>query len=714
MLEEIKFTYNFVKRGSKAKGIAAENIWIDVGNKVDMGVFDHHQEGGLSSSFECIKKNYDKYLTSARDYLKAQEKTTKQITIIVHEEPDLDCIASAYAVKKILEKDYGGEWVDDIAWGELTEYVNDIDNGIKKIMSEATLYAYVCTIGRDESDPENRNREIMKEGLLLFDLVCKKIADKSIKKDDLYNKPLEEYIEIENLKYLDAVKEQIKCSRDGYRRDKEENRVVVKNIGLWKENQLEPVKAAIWYKNPSEEDEYIFARDDDECMITVYPFENKNTGEIDRTIIALNPNMEGYENYTLLPVAEIIEQCEQIAEKELYREKGRFIRDHSHPRETEGVFSELPFSATSDPWFISEEKGIIDAPGNRSILEYKQIVSIVENTGFMAKKFELVKLVEDGSKSLSLIDKANIRFGEIYKESSKYLSEGETTEEDEYFFAMVKVDASILQRSNALLKMICLNVAGKSDSLFCEDNFLVIDYRTCLYVDGTITILAACDDGNKSLQHILKAKDDKEEDKDGYKCSGSRLYTNLFKLFSHRCQLQKIGKSLAEKADLKNDNMDTRTMNSELVALISEMQTDDIIVNPVEQEVYSFIKEKLQIENLKDSVMNVSELVIRNAEEQEEMIEQKQSKKIEFIMTFISILAIFSAWTDGYDFFEHFSANDSGKINLRTFWMGANHLQQIVVIVVFAIFIWSLWLLGGMIKSWVQGWERNHKKYKKR
>jgi hypothetical protein len=693
MSEEIKFTYIFVKRGSNATGMAPQNIWLDVGNKVDMGVFDHHQEGGLGSAFECLKENYKKYLADAREYLKIK----KEITVVVHEGPDLDCIACAYAVKRILENDSEEAPFDEKTWNKLTEYVNAIDNGKKKKISEPTLYAYICAIGRVERDPKKRNKEIMEEGVLLFDLVSQKIAEKE--NIDLYNDSIETYIEKDKLKNLDAVKEQIERSRNGYRRDKEENRVIVKNIQLWKGEELASVPAAIWYKMPSEKDGYIFARDDDKCMLTVYPFENKETLKIDRTIITLNPNMEGYEKYELLPIAEIIEQCEQIEEKELFGKTGRFRRDHSHPRENEGVFSELPFSVTCDPWFVSDEKGIIDAPGNGSILAYEQIASIVENTGFMAKKFELVKMVGDGGESISLINQTNVRFGEIYKESSKYLSEGEEKEKEEYFLAMVKVDASILRRSNALLKMICLNIAGKSDSLFCENNFFVIDYRTCLYVDGTITVLAACDDGNMSLQHIMKNKDNRIADQ----LMESKLYTDLSKLFSHRHKLQKIGKSLAEKADLKNDDMDTRTMNSELVTLISEMQTDDIIINPVEQEVYSFIKEKLQIENLKASVKNASDLVIRNAEELEEKIEQKHSKRIEWIMTIFSLLAIFSAWTDGYDFFHNFSANDGGKINLTAFWTEANCLQQFVMIFVSMIgMIYILFILVSVI-SWIMG-----------
>lgn len=54
---------------------------------------------------------------------------------------------------------------------KLLEYVNAIDSGHKKLMSEPTLYAYVCKIGVRIENAKERSLEIITKGCELADMI---------------------------------------------------------------------------------------------------------------------------------------------------------------------------------------------------------------------------------------------------------------------------------------------------------------------------------------------------------------------------------------------------------------------------------------------------------------------------------------------------------------------------------------------------------------
>lgn len=672
----VNFIYTFEKQGEIApEDILKNELWVDVGNTVKDGAFDHHQDGGFASAFECVMKRTDCY-EGVNGYLKSKHENA-EVVIHVHEYPDIDCLFSIFAIKRMIQGGLSNpaEAFDKKILDILLDYVNKIDSGRGKDLSDVTLYSYFCNIGAEIKDLKKRSQEYIDEGLNLLGLVIAKLED-STESIDLFRTPLERYIDIRTLKYYSALRKAIKHNFAAYQNDKKENRVIIKFVNLWNvvNRTMEPVKAAIWVDLPSGEDEYIFARNEDECVLTVYPYKIKadNSQEgLTRAIIALNPNLSKSKEFSLLPLAEVLEQCEQIEEELLYEQTRRYRRDHSRSRE-DGRFSEIPFYETDDPWYIAEKGDIIDAPRAESIIPYSRILSIIENDSYMTKRAGFLRFAgESGSLKIEKAEElGEIRFGELYKKTRAKIDAMQEDASLQHIFAFVKVDPSMLRYSNNWLKACCLNMVGKSDLRFSRDNILQIDYRTCLYTDQSITILVAIDRRNQSLSSLV----------DEQTLENSRICVDLKNILEHQSKLRSIGVSLSETIQkITQESKEIDRFNEDLVRLSTRIEEDDLIANSLEQEVYAFIKDTLGIESLKSSVTTSAQLLIKNAEqlrdrkateerhaqevrkEIEDEKEAKRDSRIQAGIGLVTVFTVFSAWTDAFDFIAKFvPGNDGG------------------------------------------------------
>ena len=715
----VVYSYVFEKEGALAPEHILENsIWLDVGNVTKDGAFDHHQDGGPRSAFESVMTNTDCY-ESLKGYWRKAGKESKEIIFHVHEYPDIDCVASIFAVQRMLRENAGNPAAafDKETADQLTEYVNVIDSGKKKSISQLTLYAYFCAIGKGIEDMRQRSKVLISEGLKVFELVAEALRKNS--EVDLFHATLNEYLSAEDLKkldYYDTALRKVDTDRSNYQKDKDKNRVILKLANLWDaaEKVMKPVKAAIWNQLPSGDDEYVFAREDDKCVLTVYPYkireenwENKENA-FTSVVIALNPDIEGVENYSLLPLAEVLEQCEQLEEDLLYEKTGRYRRDHSCSREDAGRFSETPFFETSDPWYISEKGDIINVPRGLSLLPYNRILAMIENASAMTKRASLIRFskTHEGIKIENTVEYGEISFGELYRKTRSAVRSLQTEENTRHLFSFVKIDPSMLRYSNNLLKACCLNMVGKSDAAISQDNILYIDYRTCLYTDPTITILTAIDRRNQSLGSLV---DEEHLDE-------SRICSDLKNLLEHQLELREIGSSLSKligKIHQKEDQIES--FNERLVRLNSRIESDGLISDPLEKEAYAFINNTLGIDSLKESVTTSAQLLIKNAEQQydreakaarikredrekkEERAEKRRDEQLQAGIGLVSVLAVFSAWVDAFDFFAKLEPGvDEG-------WTSLMDCPPLMVFeIILAVLILVLGIIAGInaFKAW--------------
>ena len=553
---------------------------------------------------------------------------------------------------------------------KLEDYITCINAGRHKYLAMPCLYGYYCKIGEPESRSLDENgvavdqesieaarREIRRRSILFAEegsaLIGKVIealrSDISI---DLFRQPVEEYLpggwrpehDSETRKCLDAM-------LTNYAADKDNGAVKISSVDVWnrEDQRFEPVKAAVWVKVASSEDEYAIARELDHCVLTVYPNRiRKNDGTGAKTtsvIIALNPETEGVEKFTLRPLAEILEQCEQLEEDKLFAATGSYRRDRSGPRRSSGWFSETPFSITRDPWYMLQNEDYITVPTGGSILPYELILSAVRNQSSMTREVSFLSFISEGETILVRREDAQnkpMSFGELYRYSAGMIRKMQTEAAMRHLFAVVKINSSMLEFSNALLRSICLNMVGKADSaaVQSEDSFRMLDYRTCLYNDSTITILVTTDEASLAWkEHLL-----------GGKLEETPICTDIRKLLEQQEELRAISREMTgSKDEAGMSGSKVAALNRRLVRINTRIQTDSIIVDPMQQDMYGFLQNGFRIQEQKEAVTSSASLLIENAE-------QTSDKKTQAIMGLFAMLGIASALVDCFDFIHKFVA----------------------------------------------------------
>ena len=117
--DRIKF--RFVEPGPTAPAEVGTNneIWLDVGNALRVGVVDHHQ---LASETDCSTGLVPKHADFVSDAVEPESDT--DITIVLHQHPDLDCLGAAYLATQILTTGTLPDGSD-----RLVDYVARVDQG---------------------------------------------------------------------------------------------------------------------------------------------------------------------------------------------------------------------------------------------------------------------------------------------------------------------------------------------------------------------------------------------------------------------------------------------------------------------------------------------------------------------------------------------------------------------------------------------------------
>ena len=701
----MKYYYKFELVGEiKSDSVLENEVWVDVGNRSKDGVFDHHQDQGLHSAFETVMECTD-HFEGLKHFLSTHNSEDSQIMFHVHKLPDIDCVFSVFAIQKMIKE---GASNPKAAFKESTrkkilEYVNTIDIGKKKIMSQMTLYAYFCKIGTKITNPIERSNRIINEGLKLAEMVVDAL-DKG-QEIDLFTAPVDEYLDLSQLDFYSDLKETLKKAEESYEEDKKRNHVTFISVGLLNKEtrKVEYVSAAIWEQMASDEDLYVLAREKDKCVLIVYypkilPVVNDNGTT--HVTISLNPDVEGVERFTLLPFAEILEQMEQIEEEKLYKEKGRYRRDHSSARGTSGIFAQLPFSETSDPWFINKERDLISSPREGSLLPYERILSIIKNSssikgpadepkltslirkasyvGFRKKDVNGLESDIGGDVSIVVEEKiTDVSFGDVYSLTREKLASMRNDSSYLHLLVEVKVDPVMLRYNNAILQACCLNMVRKSDYLLSKENLMYLNYRSFLYTDQSITIIAVADTGEP-----LSFLDENIEE--------SRICLDIRNLLEHRQKLRMIGMNLSDKIQVLSENLtEIDKFNKQIVLLSTRIEEDNIIMDPLEQDVYASVKSSFKIDELRKSVIDSANLLIKNAEQEEDKKEKTRDNLLQAGVGLMAILALFSAWVDSYDFISKFADGSWDQLK-------EDNMGMAIFIGFILLFIFVLGIIGGV------------------
>jgi hypothetical protein len=161
--EQIQFA--FAGFGSVApENLAGQNrLFLDVGNGLRAGVIDHHHQVQQTGSVARLVRNRpDLVKASVAFDLQADQP----FTIVLHEHPDLDCVASTYLAIALLTTGQFPEG-DDV----LARYVDSVDEGSVGMSPRQpySLYpAFRQLVERSGAGHANW-REVVRKGMVLVD-----------------------------------------------------------------------------------------------------------------------------------------------------------------------------------------------------------------------------------------------------------------------------------------------------------------------------------------------------------------------------------------------------------------------------------------------------------------------------------------------------------------------------------------------------------------
>jgi len=115
--------------------IKRNRIFLDVGNKLQIGVIDHHQRNDAVISnkreLRCVTSLVIKYPDLITDNI---DENVELVEIVSHYAPDFDCYAATYFVEKLIKE--GNFGYSDEVIERFCEYTEKVDCGMLKIIPD--------------------------------------------------------------------------------------------------------------------------------------------------------------------------------------------------------------------------------------------------------------------------------------------------------------------------------------------------------------------------------------------------------------------------------------------------------------------------------------------------------------------------------------------------------------------------------------------------
>ncbi len=610
-----KYDYTFVEHGkTRDSGNSINNeIWLDVGNKIELGTFDHHgYQENFNSTVDILMKKID-----LMDETRKELDSESPVRIFLHRNPDTDALFATFLLQFFFDNgkdEFCNRFVNTKLGTIITSYVNDIDCGKEKVVDVATLYALICNIDiepvREKIGIVNTYDLFNKEVEIALGWIRRivDIEEQYIEEGCWFNLYKWQYPDCLNDEIASIINETIVVEANNcYERDKIENRVVIENIKIWtKEGNVEDVKAAIWNDVPtSPSTSYQLARNEGAVLTFVPSIDDGKKS----AIVAINRDIDGYEKYSLREVAEMYEQLEQIYDRNFYERTGVLNRDYSKPRGDgkSSVFTQKPFAMTNDPWFVSAEYDIVDSPGKKgSLIPFEEMIEVLKNITKMVRQTYVVNYdlsIESGGIKYDVSKKFNDAVS-LTKLTETIGGDIKNTQNSEYPLVLVEVDSSLISHNYNILDAYFMNLSDGGYIDKTEAEVFRIDYRTHLYVNQASSVLfvATSDvqDDRKSLNGML--------DWTSVISIKNSEFINLFsQVLYQRESFKSIGRFIGDFQNKKRREL-TRE-NEELIRLLAKAQANECIDSQLESDIYDFIYRVLRVDVLKADVKESMSLV---------------------------------------------------------------------------------------------------------
>ena len=347
------------------------HIWVDNGNTLEVGLFDHHQNNTYSCSVEAIVQHPE---------LLAPLVPSDAFTFHTHEYPDTDALFAIYLIQYYLEHRNTANEVTSCfpkTFIQIVDYVKAVDSGHIGIIQDineplVSLYCIITCIFKLQPDMQKATQK----ALTVIGQAVLQAENATLEMPfDFFYSPINKV----------NCQRELKLANEDYAKylDDKKNICTITKCHLPMTNDTissGKVDTIIWSSQPTCEFNRIWARMEG-YVLTIVPM--ASIGEYSNVIISLNPTCnEGRDfSYSLLPIARYLELYEQEKETSVLHENGSHKRNHSAPRgyrdNQNSLFLQSPFAETSDPWFVNSDYTLIAAPHTGSTLTLSEITETV-------------------------------------------------------------------------------------------------------------------------------------------------------------------------------------------------------------------------------------------------------------------------------------------------------------------------------------------------
>jgi len=400
--EAIRF--EFVSHGTQVNPneIPKDTLYLDVGNALGPGVIDgHHLAAHSGSAARLVLQNPE----LVQDSISADRKPADAFTIVLHDWPDLDCIASAFLASQLLTT---GEYPSGV--DALVQYVDAIDSGNLGVTQENpfSLYAAYMLILHDQGLELGKQKSDMwidsvQTGLKLIDFVIKHVneQDTSILEVDAFSCPGvfrqrdRQEVEHDLSRYTSSLKDPTKCSRmleltlpAQFGGSKQVPALLIRDV----QNAGDPDRC-IFFKDWARSDKQNAPKTEGFVALSVFLSENEH--QLRRAIISVKPKS----TTTLKGLGQLLENAESARRIELHG-----VDDRATDPATGIAKAKRAGFDNSDPWYDGRGQNftIVDAPRSGTVLSADEIEEIFIEFGKAASQnAEPIKLPSPAEESPS-------------------------------------------------------------------------------------------------------------------------------------------------------------------------------------------------------------------------------------------------------------------------------------------------------------------------
>ncbi len=166
----MRFHFEFLPQGSTVTARPG-HLYLDVGNHLGPGVIDNHAPGAPPECTAALVLRFPEFVRS--------QPVGNEITLILHQWPDLDAVSAAWLARSLLA---GRD--ETPAWGIWVRYVDAIDRGHTRLdpAAEPTNYAVFMVhqhslAAAPAADPQSRDLRLANSGLAFVERAVGRLSE---------------------------------------------------------------------------------------------------------------------------------------------------------------------------------------------------------------------------------------------------------------------------------------------------------------------------------------------------------------------------------------------------------------------------------------------------------------------------------------------------------------------------------------------------------